>query len=70
LLLAAPFVFDRSGPPTEVGVLAGGSLAGNDSSISSSSFSSAALRGARDGFFAGSFMSIAPVENMHASYVF
>jgi hypothetical protein len=41
-------------------VLDGGSLAGNDSSISSSSFSSAVVRGARGGFFAWSFMSVAP----------
>jgi len=54
------FVFDLSGPPAEVGVLEGGSLAGNDSSSSSSSLSSAFDCGLLGGDFRGSFMPNAP----------
>ena len=48
--------FVRAGPPTEVGVFAGGSLAGKDFSSSSSSFSSASARDLRGGVFRGSFI--------------
>jgi hypothetical protein len=48
--------FVRAGPPAEVGVLAGGSLAGKDASSSSSSFSSASARDFRGGVFRGSFI--------------
>lgn len=57
---AARFGRDRSGLPIEVGVVDGGSLAGNDSSIASSSCFSSAARCSRDGFFAWSFIAVAP----------
>jgi acylphosphatase len=56
----AGFVCDRSGPPAAVGVLDGGSLAGNDSSSSSSSLSSGFDCGLLDGDLRGSFIPAAP----------
>jgi hypothetical protein len=50
------FVCDLSGPPAAVGVLDGGSLAGNDSSSSSSSLSSGFDCGLVGGDFRGSFI--------------
>jgi hypothetical protein len=49
-----------SGPPMKLGLLANGSLAGNDSSIASSSFSSVFARDSRRGLLAWSFIALAP----------
>jgi hypothetical protein len=54
------FVCDLSGPPAAVGVLDGGSLAGNDSSSSSSSLSSGFDCGLVGGDFRGSFIPASP----------
>src|ERR1700727_2338924 len=54
------FFCRRSGPPAAVGVLDGGSLAGKDSSSSSSSFSSGFDRDLLGGDFRGSFIPAAP----------
>ena len=54
------FVRDRSGPPADVGVLAGGSLAGKDSSSSSSSLSSGFDCGLLAADFRGSFIPASP----------
>jgi hypothetical protein len=50
----------RAGLPAEVGVVDGGSLAGNDSSIASSSLRSSAARRSLGFSFAWSFISVAP----------
>ena len=54
------FVCDLSGPPAAVGVLDGGSLAGKDSSSSSSSLSSGFDCGLLGGDFRGSFIPASP----------
>jgi hypothetical protein len=54
------FVCDLSGPPAAVGVLDGGSLAGKDSSSSSSSLSSGFDCGLVGGDFRGSFIPASP----------